>query len=81
VHTEHEKHDGSLEHIQKFICAQEICSNCEAVDDLIVDLNSVVNLHMCIGQNSLNVNLLIISDSLDHSRIRCMSYHITLVHT
>jgi len=32
-----EKCDGSFEHIPKLICAQQICSKCEAVDDLSVD--------------------------------------------
>ena len=29
-----EKHDGTSEHIPNLICAQQICSKCEAVDDL-----------------------------------------------
>ena len=29
--------DGSFEHIPNLICAQELCSNCEAVNDLSVD--------------------------------------------
>ena len=32
-----EKHDGSFEHIPCLICAQQMCSKCEAVDDLSVD--------------------------------------------
>ena len=34
-----EKHDGSFEHIPNLIhvCAQQICSKCEALDDLNVD--------------------------------------------
>jgi len=32
-----EKHDGSFELIPKLICAQQLCSKCEAVDDLSVD--------------------------------------------
>jgi len=32
-----EKHDGSFEHIPNLICAQQMCSTCEAVDELIVD--------------------------------------------
>ena len=32
-----QKHDGSSEHISKIICAQQMCSKCEAVDDFSVD--------------------------------------------
>ena len=32
-----EKRDGSSEHVQKIICAQQLCCKCEAVDDLSVD--------------------------------------------
>ena len=32
-----EKRDGSFEHVPNLICAQQICSKCEAVDDLSVD--------------------------------------------
>ena len=32
-----EKHDGSFEHIPNLICAQQMFSKCEAVDDLCVD--------------------------------------------
>jgi len=32
-----EKHDGPFDHIPKLICAQQMCSKCEAVDDLNVD--------------------------------------------
>jgi hypothetical protein len=32
-----EKCDGSFEHVPKLICAQQMCSKCEAVDDLRVD--------------------------------------------
>ena len=31
------KRDGSLEHVQKLICAHQMCSNYEAVDDFRVD--------------------------------------------
>jgi hypothetical protein len=31
------KHDESFEHIPNLICAQQMCTNCEAVDDLSVD--------------------------------------------
>jgi hypothetical protein len=31
------KCDGSFEHIPNLICAQQMCSKCEAVDDLSVD--------------------------------------------
>jgi hypothetical protein len=31
-----DKRDGSFEHIPNLICAQEMCSKCEAVDDLNV---------------------------------------------
>jgi hypothetical protein len=31
------KCDGSFEHIPNLICAQQMCSKCEAVDDLNVD--------------------------------------------
>jgi ribosomal protein L40E len=32
-----EKHDGSFEQIQHLICAEQMCSKCEAVDDLSGD--------------------------------------------
>jgi hypothetical protein len=32
-----QKHDVSLEHIPNLICAQQMCSKGEAVDDLSVD--------------------------------------------
>jgi ribosomal protein L40E len=32
-----EKHDSSFEHIPNHICAQQICSQCEAVDELSVN--------------------------------------------
>jgi len=32
-----EKRDGSFEHVPKLICAQQMCSKCEAVDYLSVD--------------------------------------------
>jgi len=32
-----EKHDGSFEHIPNLICAQQMCSKCEAVEDFSVD--------------------------------------------
>ena len=32
-----ENHDGSFEHIPNLVCAQQMFSNCEAVDDLSVD--------------------------------------------
>jgi len=32
-----EQHDGSFERIPKLIFAQQMCSKCEAVDDLSVD--------------------------------------------
>ena len=32
-----EKYEGSFEHIPNLICAQQMCSKCEAVDDLSVD--------------------------------------------
>jgi len=32
-----ENHDGSFEHIPNLICAQQMCSKCEAVDDLSID--------------------------------------------
>jgi len=36
--TQHfEQHDGSFEHIPKLICAQQMCSKCEAADVLCVD--------------------------------------------
>jgi len=31
------KHDGSFEHIPNLNCAQQMCSKCEAVEDLSVD--------------------------------------------
>ena len=31
------KHGGSFEHVPNLICAQQICSKCEAVDDMSVD--------------------------------------------
>ena len=32
-----EKRDGSFEHVLNLICVQQICSKCEALDDLIFD--------------------------------------------
>jgi len=32
-----EKRDGSFEHVPNLICAQQMCSKCEVVDDLSVD--------------------------------------------
>ena len=32
-----ERHDGSLVHVPNLICAQQMCSKCEAVDDMNVD--------------------------------------------
>ena len=32
-----EKRDGSFEHVPNLICAQQMCSKCEAVGDLSID--------------------------------------------
>jgi hypothetical protein len=32
-----DKRDGSLEHVPNLICAQQMCSKCEDVDDLNID--------------------------------------------
>ena len=32
-----ERHDGSFVHVPKLICSQQMCSKCEAVDDMNVD--------------------------------------------
>jgi len=46
------KTDGSFEHIPNLICVQQLCSKCEVVDDLNVDLNSVVSVPTCFGRKS-----------------------------
>jgi hypothetical protein len=45
-----EKCDGSFEHVAKLICAQEMCSKCQAVDNLSVDLNRVLSLSTTSGK-------------------------------
>jgi len=42
-----ERCDGSFEHIHNLICAQQMCSECEAVDDLSVDFNSAATVPTC----------------------------------
>ena len=71
------KHDGSFEHIPNLICAQQMCSKCEAVDDLNVDWKPSGNVLTCFGRKTPWVNLLIISGCLVHSRTRFMLFHIT----
>jgi len=39
-----EKRDGFIAHVPNRICAQQMYSKCEAVDDLSVDLNRVKSL-------------------------------------
>jgi hypothetical protein len=46
------KIDVSFEHIPHFICAQRVVSNCEAVDYLNVDLNSMVSVSTCFGRKT-----------------------------
>ena len=75
-----QKRDGSSEHVSNVICAQQMCCECEAVDDLTVDLNNVVSVPTCSG-NTPYANLLIISDSPDHSLIRFMLFLTALVDT
>ena len=41
---------GPFVHIPNLICAQQMCSMCEAVDDLSIDLNSVGSASMCSGK-------------------------------
>ena len=36
-----EKCDGTFQHVPNLICAQQICSKSQAVDDVNFDLNSV----------------------------------------
>ena len=49
AHKDFGKIDVSFEHIPNFICAQRMVSNCEAVDYLNVDLNSMVSVSTCFG--------------------------------
>jgi len=48
---EFEKHDGSFEHIPNLVCAQQMCSKCEAVGDLSV-VCSVVSVPACFGRKT-----------------------------
>jgi hypothetical protein len=34
---DHEKRDGSFEHVPNLICAQQMCSKCVTMDDMNVD--------------------------------------------
>ena len=45
-----ERCDGSFENIPNLICAQQLCTKCEAADDLSVDLNSVASVPTCSGK-------------------------------
>jgi len=75
-----EKHDGSFEYIPNLVCAQQMCTKCEAVDDLSVDCKQCgKRTHMFWAEDP--VGKFIISGSLDHSQIRFMLFHTTLVDT
>jgi len=76
-----QNHDGSFQHISNLICAQQMCSKCEAVDDLVFIVNSVVSVPTCFGRKNTWVNLLIMSGSEYHSRITFILYRTTLVVT
>ena len=46
-----ERCDGSFEHIPKLICSQQVCSKCEAVDDLRVDCEQCGKLTQMLWQD------------------------------
>jgi len=47
-----EKYDGSFEHNPNLICAQQMCSKCEAVDDLNVDCKQCGKRTQVFGRKS-----------------------------
>jgi len=76
-----QKHDGSFEHFRNIICARQMCSKCEVVDDMSVIVSSLIRKPTCFGRKTPKVKLLTISGSLDSSRTRYMSFHTTFVDT
>jgi len=44
---DHENHDGSFMHIPNSIYAEKLCGKCEVVEDLGIDLDSVVSVPKC----------------------------------
>ena len=67
-----EKHDGSFERIPNLICAKEMCSKCEALDDLNVDCKQCGKRTHVFSAEHPAVKFLI-SGGPDHSRTRFMS--------
>jgi hypothetical protein len=73
-----EKLDGSFEHVPNLICAQQMCSKCQTVDDLNIDLNS--------GKRSQvfwedNIGKFIITSCPDRLQTRYMLFYRNLVDT
>ena len=48
-----ERHDGSFLHVPNYICAQQMCSKCEAVDDMNVDCEQCGKRAHVFGQDHL----------------------------
>ena len=72
-----DKRDGSFEHIRNLVCAQQICSKCEAIRDLNIDCEQCESVSTC-SVKSQYVNLLNMSGCSDQLRIHCMLLHIPL---
>jgi len=68
-----ERCDGSFEHIPNLICAQQMCSKSEAVDDLSVDCEQCGKRTHMFWQNP--VGKFIISGCPDHLLIRFVSHN------
>ena len=75
-----EKRDWTFENLPNIICTQQMCSKCEAVDDLCVYLIIVLSVSTR-AENTTGENLLITSGKPDHTWIIFMSCHTTLVDT
>ena len=76
-----ERHDGSFVVIPNLIYAQQMYSKCESVDDMNVDYEQCGKHTHVFFCKTPQVNVLIISGSLDHSRTRFLPYHTILADT
>jgi hypothetical protein len=72
-----ERHEGSFEHIPNRICAQQMCSKCETITDMIVDCEQCDKRVHVFWQDPVG-KFLIISGSPDHSWIRYLLFRIIL---
>jgi len=65
---------GSFGHIPNLICAQQMCSKCQAMDDMQIDCDQCGKRTHVIWEDQV-ANLLIISGCIDHSRTRFVISH------